>query len=62
MIEHFVNGLDARAAAVSSILGVIVKTALDALVGIVAGGLALVVAKGVKGVFGAAGGKEKARA
>jgi len=59
MIEHFVSGLDARAALVSGVLATVVKTALDALVGIVAGGLALGVANGVKTMVGAARGTEK---
>lgn len=62
MIEHFVSGLDARVAAVNGVLGTIVKTALDALVGIVAGALALVVVNGVKAVIPASGGKEQASA
>ncbi|MDZ7632201.1 MAG: DUF808 family protein [Gemmatimonadaceae bacterium] len=52
MIEHFATDVAVKAAAQSGILGTIAKTALDAVVGIAAGGIAMLVVTLVKKVFG----------
>lgn len=51
MIEHLVEGVVVASAAINGLLGTVAKTVLDALVGIVAGGIAVVLVSLAKKVF-----------